>query len=99
MAKFTFYCRVDRDRPAQGINAGVYIYRSEHDLHHLAWVPPAWVPKVRILIQHSSKVWRQGPRGGVKIIKNRDIGSCGYVTTNEDQMKEFVWIKLQARAV
>jgi hypothetical protein len=94
MAKFTFYCRVDRDRPAQGINAGVYTHRSEHDLHHLGWVP-----KVRTLIQHSSKVWRQGPRGGVKIIKNRDTGSRGYVTTNEDQMKEFVWIKLQARAV
>lgn len=91
MAKFTFYCRVDRDRPAQGINAGVYIWRSGHDafksVYHL------------ILIQYSSKVWRQGPRGSVKIIKNRDIGSCGYVTTNEDQMKEFVWIKLQARAV
>ena len=51
------------------------------------------------LIQNSSKVWRQGPRGGVKIIKNRDIGYRGYVTTKEEQMKEFVWIKLQARAV
>lgn len=96
MAKFTFYCRVDRDRPAQGINAGVYAFKSEHDIYCIGWV---WVPNVRTLIQHSSKVWRQGPQGGVKIIKNRDIGRHGYVTTNEDQMKEFVWIKLQAQAV
>jgi hypothetical protein len=94
MAKFTFYCRVDRDYPEREIKAGVYAYRSEHDVQHLAWVP-----NVYTLIQNSSKVWRLGPRGGVKIIKNRDIGSYGYVTTNEEQMKEFVWIKLQAQAV
>ena len=95
MAKFTFYCRVDRDRPAQGIKAGVYAYKSEHgQLSALAWVPYVYT-----LIQNSSKVWRQGPRRGVKIIKNRNIDNRGYVTTNEDQMKEFVWIKLQAQAV
>ena len=76
----------------------MYTYRSEHG--HLGREPAhAWVPNVYTLIQNSSKVWRQGPQGGVKIIKNRDTGSRGYVTTNEDQMKEFVWIKLQARAV
>ena len=94
MAKFTFYCRVDRDITSRGIKAGVYSYKSEHDHRHIGWVP-----KVYSLIQNSSKVWRQGPRGGVKIIKNRDIGYRGYVTTKEEQMKEFVWIKLQARAV
>ena len=94
MAKFTFYCRVDRDRPAQGINAGVYTYGSEYN--HLGWPRAAGA---HLLVQYSNKVWRQGPQGGVKIIKNRDTGSRGYVTTNEDQMKEFVWIKLQAQAV
>jgi hypothetical protein len=54
---------------------------------------------VRTLIWNSSKVWREGPRGGVKIIKNRNIGYYGYVTTNEEYMKEFVWVKLQAQAV
>lgn len=96
MAKFTFYCRVDRDRPARGIKAGVYTYRSEHGS---LGARGAWVPNVYTLIQNSSKVWRQGPRGGVKIIKNRNIDNRGYVTTNEDQMKEFVWVKLQAQAV
>ena len=102
MAKFTFYFRVDRDYPAQGIKAalipgikaGVYAYRSEYTDTHLGWTPI-----LRTLIQNSSKVWRQGPRGGVKIIKNRNISCRGYVTTNQEQMKEFVWVKLQARAV
>jgi hypothetical protein len=93
MAKFTFYCRVDRENPAAGIKAGVYAYRSEHKNQHV------FVGNVRTFFQSSNKVWRQGPRGGVKIIKNRGIGSYGYVTTNEEQMKEFVWVKLQAQAV
>jgi hypothetical protein len=94
MAKFTFYCRVDRENPAAGIKAGVYAYRSGHQDQHLGWVP-----KVNTLIQSSSKVWREGPRGGIKIIKNRKVDGYGYVTTNEKQMKEFVWVKLQAQAV
>jgi hypothetical protein len=95
MAKFTFYCRVDRENPAQGIKAGVYAYRSEHN----QYVFVSRIPNVRTLIQSSSKVWREGPRGGVKIIKNRKVDGYGYVTTSEKQMKEFVWVKLQAQAV
>ena len=95
MAKFTFYCRVDRDNPERGIKAGVYAYRSEHKEQYIfvGHIPT----NVRGLIQSSSKVWREGPRGGVKIIKNRNVDGYGYVTTNEDQMKEFVWVKLQAQ--
>jgi hypothetical protein len=96
MAKFTFYCRVDRENPAQGIKAGMYSYRSEHKNQH---VFVGGVPNVRTLIRNSSKVWREGPRGGIKIIKNRNIGYYGYVTTNEEYMKEFFWVKLQAQAV
>ena len=100
MAKFTFYCRVDRDNPRRGIKAGVYSYGSEHDHRYMGWNQSS---KAYSLISSSGKVWRQGPLGGVKIIKNRnfDVDDCGYgyVTTNEEQMKEFVWIKLQARAV
>ena len=91
MAKFTFYCRVDRENPAAGIKAGVYAYRSEHNYQY--------VFELRKLIQSSSKVWREGPRGGVKIIKNRKVDGYGYVTTNEEYMKEFVWVKLQSRAI
>ena len=42
----------------------------------------------------------QGPRGGVKIVKDRINyygGVYGYITTNKKAMKEFVWIKLSAR--
>lgn len=95
MAKFTFYCQVDRDHLARGIKTGVYTYGSEYN--HLGWPRAAGA---HLLVQYSNKVWRQGPRGGVKIVKDRGHGhSYGYVTTNEDMMKEFVWVKLQARAV
>ena len=51
------------------------------------------------LITLSHKVWRQGPKGGVKIIKDKENWSryFGYVTTNEKIMKEFMWVKLQAQ--
>jgi hypothetical protein len=45
-------------------------------------------------------VWCQGPRGGVKIVKDRITypgGVYGYITTNKKAMKEFAWIKLSAR--
>lgn len=52
------------------------------------------------LLRESDTVWTQGPRGGVQIIK-RTISSTswdvyGYITTNPDAMREFMWIKLRA---
>jgi hypothetical protein len=51
------------------------------------------------LITISDKVWRQGPKGGVKIVKDRASRThyVGYVTTNEKIMKDFMWVKLQAQ--
>ena len=49
---------------------------------------------------NSDRVWCQGPRGGVKIVKDRINyygGVYGYITTNKKAMKEFTWIKLSAR--
>jgi hypothetical protein len=44
------------------------------------------------------KVWREGPRGGVKVTCDFSLGAeCGYITTNEEAMKEFMWAKLSAR--
>ena len=44
------------------------------------------------------EVWRQGPRGGVKIIQdNTGGGRYGYATNDSGAMKEFMWIKLAAK--
>ena len=57
--------------------------------------------KIQRCISYSDRVWVQGPRGGVKIIKNRrDMTNVyGYVTNNENLMKEFMWVKLQAQTL
>lgn len=49
----------------------------------------------------ATRVWRQGPKGGVKILKEdwtkeRFFGHR-YVTKNEEAMREFMWLKLKAR--
>ena len=52
------------------------------------------------LMRESDQVWCQGPRGGVKIIKDRLTypgGMYGYITKDDKAMKEFVWVKLRAR--
>jgi hypothetical protein len=49
---------------------------------------------------NSDRIWCQGPKGGVKIVKDRITypgGMYGYVTHNEKAMKEFMWIKLKAK--
>jgi len=57
--------------------------------------------KLRRCISYSDRVWVQGPRGGVKIVKNRrDMTNVyGYVTKNEELMKEFMWVKLKAQTL
>lgn len=46
----------------------------------------------------SDKIWRQGPKGGVRVIKDRykDCNSY-YITKNKEKMKQFMWVKLQAK--
>jgi hypothetical protein len=63
----------------------------------------AWYGGQSRLAMNSSRVWCQGPRGGVKIVKDRinyfgGFGN-GYVTNNQKAMKEFAWIKLSARHI
>ena len=59
----------------------------------------AWYGGQSRLVRNSDRVWCQGPRGGVKIVKDRIQLACeyGYVTKNENLMKEFMWIKLKAK--
>jgi hypothetical protein len=60
----------------------------------------AWYGGQSRLAMNSHRVWCQGPRGGVKIVKDRITypgGMYGYITKNKKAMKEFTWIKLSAR--
>lgn len=53
-------------------------------------------------VTNSDRVWYQGPRGGVKVIKNRwhdDAFVYGYITKNETEMKKFMWAKLRAQTI
>ena len=89
MFDYNYYCEVTLDRA--DIKPGIYSFSSEKN--------------IRIgynrLITLSDKVWRQGPKGGVKIIKDRGAAlrySSGFVTTDEHLMKKFMWVKLQAQS-
>lgn len=86
MADFTYYCEIHKDR--DGIKQGVYVYGADRR------------KKFDFLRLHSisDKIWRQGPRGGVRIIKDRNFESPShYVTKDEKTMKKFMWVKLQAQ--
>lgn len=57
------------------------------------------------LAWNSSRVWRQGPQGGVQVFRaGTSIAramrkKCKYVTNNAELMKKFAWIKLRAKAL
>jgi len=90
VAEYTYYCEVNdriREYPA-----GVYKV--------IANGMGAWFPVLNRLITVSDRVWQQGPKGGVRIIKSRDwLYPMGYVTTDEKYMKEFSWVKLRAKLI
>lgn len=48
------------------------------------------------LLLNSDRIWRQGPKGGVKIHRSRNLDNCSYVTNNEEIMKEFFMVKLSS---
>jgi hypothetical protein len=84
---YTYYCEVTYDRT--DIKPGVYSFSSEKN-SRIGY---------NRLITVSDKVWRQGPKGGVKMLKDRNAyhRHAQYVTTSEKLMKKFMWVKLQAQ--
>jgi hypothetical protein len=84
---YNYYCEVTYDRA--DIRPGVYSFSSEKN-SRIGY---------NRLITLSDKVWRQGPKGGVKILKDRNSyhRHTQYVTTSEKLMKKFMWVKLQAQ--
>ena len=66
---------------------------------HMHWFAPA-------LFRDSDLVWCQGARGGVRLIHEDwalrggdNFRKLGYVTTNEEAMQEFAWVKLRAKTL
>ena len=88
MVEYSYYCEVTYDR-ATDIRPGVYMFRTLKDR----------AIGYNRLVTLSHKIWRQGPKGGVRIIKDKDNWAhrIGYITANEKIMKEFMWVKLQAQ--
>lgn len=93
MGTYTYYCEVKnriREYPA-----GVYKVVADKGINHL------WFPVLNRLTTVSDRVWKQGPRGGVKMIKAPWNGPwpMGYITTDEKYMREFAWVKLRAKSL
>jgi hypothetical protein len=94
MGQYTYYCEVNtriREYPA-----GVYKVVADRSANN------RWFPALNRIITVSDRVWKQGPRGGVKFVKHRwhdGMWPMGYITNNEKYMREFAWIKLQAKSV
>ncbi len=88
MDKPIYYCEILEDYTYEFPKGVISIpYRHEY------------ITKIRRAISYSHKVWIQGSRGGVKIVKDRlsNTGLYGYVTNNDEAMKEFMWVKLKAQ--
>jgi len=92
-SRCTYYFELSNNRN-DGINfweAGVYSSSGYMG---------AWYGGQSRLSYNSDRVWCQGPRGGVQIVKDRIAypgKMYGYVTKNEKLIKEFMWIKLKAK--
>lgn len=92
MGQYAYYCEIQH--PKVEFAPGVYCVIADKGFNH------AWFPQLNRLITMSHRVWKQGPKGGVKIIKDRGWPyPMGYITTNEKYMKQFAWVKLRAKVV
>jgi len=79
-----------------------YIDSWKAGVYSAAGYMGAWHGGQSRLAINSDRIWCQGPRGGVKIVKDKINyygGVYGYITTNKKAMKEFTWIKLSARSL
>lgn len=93
MGTYTYYCEVKsrvREYPE-----GIYKVVTDNGFNG------KWFPVLNRLTTVSDRVWKQGPKGGVKIIKApwSNLWPTGYITTNQKYMREFAWVKLRAKSV
>jgi hypothetical protein len=94
MGQYTYYCEVRVCDRMLGYNPGVYKVVADKEING------HWFPKLNRIITISDRVWKQGPRGGVKMVKGRNWDfPMGYITTDEKWMKKFAWVKLSAKSI
>ena len=87
----TYYFELDQDRTD-------YINSWKAGVYSSPGYMGAYYGGQNRLSHNCDRVWMQGPRGGVKIVKDRIGGMYGrYITNNQKAMKEFAWVKLSAR--
>lgn len=93
MGHHTYYCEVNskiREYPK-----GVYKVVADKGIN------ARWFPELNRIITVSDRVWKQGPKGGVKLVKTPwwEDWSMGYVTRKDDYMREFLWAKIRAKEI
>ena len=88
----TYYFEIENDY-TDGIDTwkkGVYSAEGYMDAYY------GWQTRT---MHVSIRIWRQGPKGGVKIVKGCGQHGYAYVTKDEEMMKKFIWVKLSAQPV
>ena len=96
MANNIFYCEVSAEEhhaPLWGSLYGEFppaIYMIPDRIEYNT--------KIQRCMSYSTRVWVQGPKGGVRLLKDKSGAhtSIGYITKNEELMKQFMWVKLKA---
>ena len=91
MSNYQYYCEVNWDSP--GRPRGIYTFDSpDHKYATRTYYN---------VVQLSDVIWRQGPKGGVKVVKDRRgtyrTYPLGYITSSKKHMERFLWVKLTAR--
>lgn len=60
---------------------------------------PSYSTKIMRLQSYSERVWMQEDNGRINILKDRYTGEQVFDVTDEESLKEFMWIKLKAKGV
>lgn len=86
MDKTFIFCEVKTEDSPWEFPPGIYAFPDR----------ATYFTKIQRCMSYSHRVWIQGPRGKVRM-RGQKSKSFKYVTTNEEMMKEFMWVKLKAQ--
>jgi hypothetical protein len=88
VANSIFYCEVEGEPQHDYWEFAPGIYSIPDRL--------GYVTKIRRCMSYSTRVWIQGPRGGVRV-RGEESRIFHYVTKDEKLLKQFMWVKLKAQ--
>ena len=84
----TYYFEINRSIETYEVEAGaIYSIRPSK----------GYSTKILRLQSYSDKVWMQEDNGKILILKDRMTGEQIFNVTDEELIKEFMWIKLKAK--